>query len=70
MAWSSEPGEHDGGDQSEHHQREIFGRAELERDLGEGRRERASSKVPTVPAKNDPMAAVASATPARPWRAI
>jgi hypothetical protein len=30
----------------------------------------ATRKVQTVPAKNDPMAAVASATPACPWRAI
>ncbi len=30
----------------------------------------AISSVPTVPAKNEPMAAMASAGPARPWRAI
>ena len=30
----------------------------------------ATSNVQMVPAKNDPMAAVARATPARPWRAI
>ena len=30
----------------------------------------AISSVPTVPAKNEPMAAIASAGPARPWRAI
>ena len=30
----------------------------------------AISRVPTVPAKNEPMAAMASAGPARPWRAI
>ena len=31
---------------------------------------RASSTVATVPAKNEPIAAVARATPARPRRAI
>ena len=30
----------------------------------------AISRVPTVPAKNEPMAAIASAGPARPCRAI
>ena len=30
----------------------------------------AMSTVATVPAKNEPMAAIASAGPARPWRAI
>ncbi len=30
----------------------------------------AISSVPTVPAKNEPIAAMASAGPARPWRAI
>ncbi len=30
----------------------------------------ATRKVPTVPAKNEPIAAIASAGPARPWRAI
>jgi hypothetical protein len=30
----------------------------------------ATTSVPTVPAKNDPSAAVASAVPARPLRAI
>ena len=30
----------------------------------------ATSTVDTQPAKNDPMAAMASAGPARPWRAI
>jgi hypothetical protein len=30
----------------------------------------AMSSVPTVPAKKEPMAAIASAGPARPWRAI
>jgi hypothetical protein len=30
----------------------------------------ATATVPTHPAKNDPSAAVASAGPARPWRAI
>ena len=30
----------------------------------------ARTKVATVPAKNEPRAAVASAGPARPWRAI
>ena len=30
----------------------------------------AIKSVPTVPAKNEPMAAMASAGPARPWRAI
>ena len=40
IALTSEPlREHDGGDQAEHHQREVLGRAELERDLGERRRE-------------------------------
>ena len=28
------------------------------------------TSVATVPAKNEPMAAMPSATPARPWRAI
>jgi hypothetical protein len=28
------------------------------------------TSVQTVPAKNEPMAAIASAGPARPWRAI
>ena len=31
---------------------------------------KAISSVPTVPAKNEPMAAIASAGPARPCRAI
>ncbi|RZL05822.1 MAG: hypothetical protein EOP40_19130 [Rubrivivax sp.] len=30
---------------------------------------KATSRVAQVPAKNEPMAAVASAVPARPWRA-
>ena len=30
----------------------------------------ATSSVATVPAKNEPSAAIASAAPARPWRAI
>ena len=30
----------------------------------------AMTRVATVPAKNEPMAAMPSATPARPWRAI
>ena len=30
----------------------------------------ASTTVATVPAKNEPSAAVAKASPARPWRAI
>ena len=32
--------QHDRADQAEHHQREVVGRAELERDLGERRREK------------------------------
>ena len=38
--------------------------------LARGGANRASTTVATVPAKNDPSAAVASAGPARPWRAI
>jgi len=30
----------------------------------------ATRNVPQVPAKNEPIAAMASAGPARPWRAI
>ena len=30
----------------------------------------AINKVQTVPAKNEPIAAIARAAPARPWRAI
>ena len=31
--------QHDGADQAQHHQRKIFGRAELQRELGERRRD-------------------------------
>ena len=31
--------QHDGADQAQHHQREVFGRAELERELGQRRRD-------------------------------
>ena len=42
----------------------------FERDAGERRREQDDDDVATVPAKNEPSAAVASAAPARPCRAI
>ena len=58
-------------DKPEHHQREIFGSAEFERDPRQRRRkQRDRITVETVPAKNEPIAAVASAGPARPCRAI
>ncbi len=38
--------------------------------LASGGPNSAIINVHTVPAKNEPMAAIASATPARPWRAI
>ena len=63
--------QHHGRDQAEHHQREIFGRAELERDLRQRRRATASNDGARLqPAKNEPSAAMASAGPARPCRAI
>ena len=57
-------------DQAQHHQRKVFRGAELEGDLGQGRREQYEHEVATEPAKNEPSAAVASAGPARPCRAI
>ncbi len=38
--------------------------------LTEANMEDAMATVATQPAKNEPMAAIASAGPARPWRAI
>ena len=58
-------------DEADDHQREIFGRAELAaRSPVSGGAKSATRKVATVPAKNEPIAAVASAAPARPLRAI
>ena len=63
--------EHDGADQAEHHQREVFGGPELQRERGQRQRERRRrSIVAHVPAKNEPSAAIASAAPAWPLRAI
>ena len=72
IAFSSEPcASTTAADQAEHHQREVFGRAELERERGERQaRAAAMTSVATVPAKNEPSAAMASAGPARPCRAI
>ena len=63
-------GEHDGADQAEHHQRKIFGRPELERELRQRNGTVATKTVATLPAKNEPSAAIASAAPAWPLRAI
>ena len=57
---------HRGSDQPHHHQREVFGRTELERDFGERGPNCAIRMVPTLPAMNDAIAAMASAGPARP----
>jgi hypothetical protein len=51
-------GQHDRADQAEHHQREVLGRPELERQFDQRRASAAISSVPTVPAKNEPMAAM------------
>ena len=60
-------GEHHGEDQAEHHQREIFGRARTaSASLVSGAPSAAISTVATQPAKNEPIAAIASAGPARP----
>ncbi len=53
-------GQHDRGDETEHHQREVFGRAELQRHIApSGGANNAISSVATVPAMNEPIAAVA-----------
>ena len=57
-------------DQAEHHEREVLGRPEPERHGASGGPNAAIRNVATVPAKNEPIAAVASAAPARPCRAI
>jgi hypothetical protein len=54
----------DRGDEADHHQREIFGRAELAaRSRRKRRRKERDRKVDTVPAKNEPIAAIARAAP-------
>ena len=51
----------DRGDQPQHDQREIFRRPELQRRRASGGAKSTSTNVATVPAKNEPSAAVASA---------
>ncbi len=81
---SSEPGDHHGdrahdralgqhhrGDQAEHQEAEVVGRLERAGDPRPAARRRARRPaLPTQPAKNEPSAAMASAAPARPLRAI
>ena len=63
--------QHDRRDQAKHHQREVFRRSETLRDAVEGQPEHTAIRtVAKVPAMNEPMAAMASAAPARPCRAI
>ena len=72
IALSTEPlREHDREDEAEHHQREVFRRAELQRDArSAARRAPRPGWSRTQPAKNEPIAAIASAGPARPCFAI
>ncbi len=63
---ASTNGEH----QAEHHQREIVGGAEKSAILVSGAAMAAITTVATHPAMNEPMAAMPSATPARPFFAI
>ena len=70
------PARHGGAEQrrdrgeGEHHEREIFRRAEQQRELTKTGARKVSSSVPSVPATKEPMAAVASAAAPRPCRAI
>ncbi len=70
-AFRTEPmRDHHRADKPEHHQREILGRTEPRRNGRQRRRQQAQISVATVPATNEAMAAIASAGPARPCRAI
>jgi len=61
--------EHRRGHQAEHHQGEIFRGPNFRATSASGGAATAMIMVATQPAKNEPIAAIASAGPARPWRA-
>ncbi len=60
----------DGGNQAEHQQANILDRREFSASASRGTLSSAMTRVATVPAKKDEIAAMASAVPARPCRAI
>ena len=62
--------QHDGEHEAERHEREVVRRRKLLGELRQRRRGDGDRYVATQPAKNEPIAAMASAGPARPWRAI
>ncbi len=63
--------EHRGRDQAEDHQREVFGRAELQRHFGERRRRGGDDeRGDAAGEERADGGGSASAGPARPWRAI
>ena len=57
-------------DQAEHHQREIFGRAEQQRELGERRREQRDEEGREQPGEQRAERRDRERRPARPCRAI
>ena len=63
-------GDGDRADEAAEDQREVLRPAEAVGDRGERLDEDRKDERSDVPAANEAMAAVAIATPARPWRAI